>query len=225
MPVAVEIDECLDREKGRHAVWISKKDAKWLSVLSKAYKCVKVNRSRFVRFILYHSVSDSSLWAESCTIEKSSASETTLWGKKAHVLCSLGGRHTRCHTSTAGGITRPWWGFTCSPSDSHTVCLLVSQSIIPWPAVMLYSQYTEYVGPCVIFYQHCVFLSGCLSPVAAVILFPVLWALGVIIWMSFHLSSHLCVCMCMYLLLKSSLPNAQCAVWLFIPIWLYWWFI
>ena len=45
--------------------------------------------------------------------------------------------------------------------------------------------------------------------------------------MSFHLSflcvfMHVCVCvcvcLCVSLICKSSLPNAQCAVWLFIPI-------
>lgn len=42
---------------------------------------------------------------------------------------------------------------------------------------------------------------------------------------SFYVGVCACVCVSLLFKSKSSLPNAQCAVWLFIPIWLYWWFI
>ncbi len=131
-------------------------------------------------------------------------------GNKKSIVCFLGGSHTCCHTSRRGRRATSSGRF-------------LDQSL---PGMMLYSQYTQGV-----YRAKCCLLPALWvrCPLPAVLLFSSFSGSRGFYFNVFPSINWLCVCVCVCvcvsLLLKSSLPNAQCAVWLFIPIWLYWWFI
>lgn len=93
----------------------------------------------------------------------------------------------------------------CCPLPLTRTCYLFN---CPWSSMMLYSQYILYAWPVVLF---ALFFSS---------KYDALCLMTPVTQMPVCLCLCLGVCMCVSLLLnsKSSLPYAQCAVWLFIPI-------